>query len=108
MLRVVGIEARTVPDAASRWPCAAARTRHRDIVLRNLNCVDRMVTDLLDVERISAGKPLSLTLAEHDLGAIVRDVATELSAEHPGRIVSRVEGACEAHGMGPCCGARSA
>jgi signal transduction histidine kinase len=71
---------------------SAGRTRHREMVLRNLDRVDRMVTDLLDVERICAGRRLSLTLAEHDLGEIVGDVATELSAEHPGRIVTRVEG----------------
>ncbi|APR87301.1 Sensor histidine kinase [Minicystis rosea] len=61
------------------------------IVLRNLDRADRMVADLLDVEQIHAGKRLPLALAEHDLGAIARDVANELSADHPGRVVTRVD-----------------
>ncbi|MFT3776038.1 MAG: HAMP domain-containing sensor histidine kinase [Minicystis sp.] len=66
-------------------------TKHLGVVLRNLDQVDRMVRDLLDVERIRAGNRLPLVLAEHDLGTILLDVTGELSAEHPGRVVTRVD-----------------
>jgi signal transduction histidine kinase len=70
---------------------APAREKHLDVVLRNLDRIDRMVTDLLDVERIQAGGRLPLALAEHDLAVITRDVANELATDHPGRIVIQVD-----------------
>lgn len=69
---------------------APDQTRRVDVILRNLDRADRMVSDLLDVERICAGKLLPLTLAEHEVGAIALDVANELWVDNPGRVVTRV------------------
>lgn len=82
--------ARTAAALLDMQPDAEASEIHRrlGVVLRNLDRMDRMVTDLLDVERIyAAGRRLPLVLEEHELGAIAREVVDELLAEHPGRIV---------------------
>ncbi|MCC6559173.1 MAG: HAMP domain-containing histidine kinase [Polyangiaceae bacterium] len=63
--------------------------RHAGVVLRNLDRADRMVTDLLDAERIRAGHRPALALEETDLAAIAREVVNELDPEHPGRFVLR-------------------
>jgi signal transduction histidine kinase len=85
--------ARTAVSLIQRLKAAGAPEQkdRAGVVLRNLDRVDRMVHDLLDVEQICAGKHLPLTLAEHDLGAIAREVANDLSADHPGRVVTRVD-----------------
>ncbi|AUX20539.1 histidine kinase [Sorangium cellulosum] len=60
--------------------------RRVEVVVRNLDRADRMVIDLLDVARIHAGRRLSLTLEECDLGEIGRELVNELAVEHPGRL----------------------
>lgn len=65
--------------------------KHFACIARNLDRVDRMVTNLLDVERIHAGRHLALDLQEADLGAIARDVVAELSGEHTDRFVLHAE-----------------
>lgn len=57
----------------------------RDLAIKidtNLAETDRMVRDLLDANRIRAGQPLPLKLAECDLGALAQRVAAELSTVH--------------------------
>lgn len=56
-----------------------------------------MVRDLLDANRIHAGKRLPLKLAECDLAAIARAVDEELAAIHGKRFV--VEGDAEVRGV---------
>lgn len=61
------------------------------IVARNLDRADRMVIDLLDADRVQAGRRLALTLGECDLGELGRELIDELAAEHPGRIALRAD-----------------
>lgn len=73
----------------------AAHCKWVKAILRNLDLVDAMVTDMLDVERIQAGKQLALRLAACDLGAIAREVVEDLDAEHPDRFrLHAEEGVC--------------
>jgi signal transduction histidine kinase len=58
-----------------------------EVVVRNLDRADRMVTDLLDADRVHAGRRLSVTLAECNLSELGRELVNELAADHPGRIV---------------------
>jgi signal transduction histidine kinase len=54
-------------------------------VERNLDRIDRMISDLLDVSRVRAGQRLPLRLDECDLGALAEQVVEELSATHGDR-----------------------
>lgn len=81
-----------------RGPLSAARLssqmliRHperlderRDLAIRverNLDRIDRMITDLLDVSRVRAGQRLPLRLDSCDLGALAEQVVDELSNVH--------------------------
>ncbi len=58
-----------------------------EVVVRNLDRADRMVTDLLDADRVHAGRRLSVTLEECNLSEIGCELVNELAADHPGRIV---------------------
>ena len=53
----------------------------------NVNRTDRMIRDLLDTNRIRAGKRLPLRLDRCDLGAVVREVIAELASIHGERFV---------------------
>lgn len=77
--------------ASNKVP-APSVDKHFEIIARNLDRVDRMVTDLLDVERIHAGQRLALDLQDADLGAITRDIVQDLAGEHPDRFVLRTRG----------------
>lgn len=55
--------------------------------LRNLQRIDRMVTDLLDASRIRAGEPIPLGVEACDLARILDDVRDELSALAGDRVV---------------------
>lgn len=55
-------------------------------IKRNLDHIERMVRDLLDTSRLQAGHPLTLRLAEEELGEIVGEVVEELNAMHEGRV----------------------
>ena len=73
-----------MPEAAETRMLLAKR------VLSGLERADRMVTDLLDANRIRAGERLALDLAPCDLAAIAREVAGELAVVHGARF--RVSG----------------
>jgi signal transduction histidine kinase len=74
---------------ASKGVAAPDPERHLDVIARNLDRVDRMVTDLLDVERVHANEQLAINVEDTDLSTIARDVVTELAAQHPDRLVLR-------------------
>lgn len=62
----------------------------RDLALRidrNLDRLDRMIRDLLDVNRIRVGERLPLRLDTCDLGQIAHEVAEELRMLHGDRFV---------------------
>ena len=62
--------------------------RHREFAhraLRNLAHVSKMVTDLLDASRVSAGQPFPMTIEECDLIGIVREVVDQLGTIHGDR-----------------------
>lgn len=75
----------------SKKTSAATSEKHFASLARNLDRADRLVTDLLDVERLHAGQALAVNLESANLRAIVEEVVTELSAEHPGRLVLTTE-----------------
>lgn len=82
--------ARTAAVLLGRLDAGAPSSPERaTLILRNLDRVDRMVSDMLDVERIHAGKKLPLALADVDLGSIAAEVVADMGADHPGRIVLR-------------------
>jgi signal transduction histidine kinase len=54
-------------------------------IVHNLDRTDRMVQDLLDVNRIQAGQPLPLRLERCELAELARRVLDELSALHGDR-----------------------
>lgn len=56
---------------------------------RSLDRMERLISDLLDVGRIDAGK-LRLRLAECDLGVLCRQVTDEFSTYAPGRLLLAV------------------
>nr|WP_240806664.1 HAMP domain-containing sensor histidine kinase [Polyangium spumosum] len=65
-----------------------ARARHwASIALRSLTRADRMVSDLLDVQRIRAGERLPLSRERCDILDIVRELFAELSQQHGDRLV---------------------
>ncbi|WP_437528957.1 HAMP domain-containing sensor histidine kinase [Sorangium sp. So ce726] len=70
------------PDA--NGPGVAKRV---EVVVRNLDRADRMVTDLLDADRVHAGRRLSVMLEECNLSELGRELVDEIAADHPGRIV---------------------
>lgn len=70
------------PDATG--PGVAKRV---EVIVRNLDRADRMVTDLLDADRIHAGRRLTVTLEECNLSELGRELVDEIAADHPGRIV---------------------
>jgi signal transduction histidine kinase len=49
---------------------------------RNVDRIDRMISDLLDVSRVRAGKRLPLQLARCDLGVVAQEVVDELTTSH--------------------------
>lgn len=68
----------------------ASLDARRDLALRidrNLDRLDRMIRDLLDVDRIRAGERLPLRLDTCDLGQIAHAVAEELRVLHGDRFV---------------------
>jgi signal transduction histidine kinase len=76
---------------ASNRAAGSPAEKYFDIIARNLDLADHMVTDLLDVERLHAGQRLALSLENANLGTLARDVVEELAAEHPNRFVWRTE-----------------
>ncbi len=57
------------------------------LIIRNLDRADRMVQDLLDAQRVHAGKRLEVTRAPCDLATIAREVVDDLSEQHRGRFL---------------------
>jgi signal transduction histidine kinase len=76
---------------ASKKAALASSDKHFATLARNLDRADRMVTDLLDVERLHTGQTLAVSLETANLRAIVEDVVSELSAEQPDRLVLTTE-----------------
>jgi signal transduction histidine kinase len=58
-----------------------------EVIVRNLDRADHMVIDLLDVDRIHAGRRLSIILEECNLSELGRELVDEIAADHPGCIV---------------------
>jgi PAS domain S-box-containing protein len=83
----------------SGQPEPSAVERHASRIIRNVDHADRLLEDLLDASRISAGQPLAVTLAPCDMAALVRDVLTDLSAVHGDRfeldLPAEVNGRCD-------------
>jgi signal transduction histidine kinase len=73
-------------------PDPVALARQGDKILRQLDKVQSMITDLLDAHRIAAGEPIPLHVAEDDVGALARDVAAEANARGGARVVVRSRG----------------
>ncbi|MDI3286840.1 sensor histidine kinase [Polyangium sp. 15x6] len=61
--------------------------RWMSTVLRSLDRSERMVSDLLDAQRVKAGDRLPLSRERCDILDIVRDVVAELSQQHGDRFV---------------------
>src|SRR5437867_980943 len=57
----------------------------------NIDRTDRMISDLLDTNRIRAGQRLSLRLDRCDLGVVAREVVEELASIHGERLVLTAE-----------------
>lgn len=55
------------------------RRRILEIIVRNVEDMNELVTDILDVAQIESGN-LALAIAPFDLGAVVRQVASEVAA----------------------------
>lgn len=55
--------------------------------LRNLQRIDRMITDLLDASRIKAGEALPMAIEACDLPRLLEDVREELAAVAGARVV---------------------
>jgi signal transduction histidine kinase len=71
-----------------------AGARRREVAIRaarNLRQMERMLRDLLDVQRIETGRRLPLRLRPCNLADVVRDVARELNEGHEDRFVVRGE-----------------
>ena len=77
---------RLAAAAIAKMPEAAdIRQKLADRVVSGIDRADRMVTDLLDANRIRAGERLALDLGSCDLAAIAREVAGELAPVHGDR-----------------------
>lgn len=63
-------------------------------VLRSMDRIDSMISDLLDANRISAGEALPLQITQVDLDALAHQTADELNSAHDNRIVVRSSGKC--------------
>lgn len=64
----------------------AVRGKNRAIVLRSLDRAERMIGDLLDVDRLHDGKRLELVVEPCDFAEIARHVVAELDPQAPGRL----------------------
>jgi signal transduction histidine kinase len=54
-------------------------------ILGNISRADKMITDLLDANRIRAGEPLPLEVAECDLSEVAREALADLTIVHGDR-----------------------
>jgi signal transduction histidine kinase len=61
-------------------------------IANNAQRADQMIRDLLDANRIRAGQPLPVQLAECDLSELVQQVGEELRIVHGNRIRTEVSG----------------
>ncbi|MFL5812928.1 MAG: sensor histidine kinase [Bdellovibrionia bacterium] len=62
-------------------------------IANNAQRADQMIRDLLDANRIRAGQPVPVQLAECDLSALVQQVGEEMRIIHGNRIETVVNGA---------------
>jgi signal transduction histidine kinase len=77
---------------------------HRTLTARIASSAKRtvaMVGDLLDFTRSRLGGGIPVTRAQMSLGKVVRDVADEISAAHPGRLI-RVDAQQDQSGAWDC------
>lgn len=61
-------------------------------IIDNITRTDAMVTDLLDAQRIRAGKSLQLHREDCDVGALVRDVVADLVTVYGDRFIVQLDG----------------
>jgi signal transduction histidine kinase len=65
-----------------RHPDEATTQKNGERILNNLTRIEHMIRDLLDSNKIRAGKKLPLSIIEMDMGQCVRSTITELTAVH--------------------------
>jgi len=79
--------ARVAAQMADRSTEDPRSKRWTSTVLRSLDRSERMVSDLLDAQRVQAGERLSITRERCDILDIVGDLVAELSQQHGDRFV---------------------
>lgn len=63
-----------------------------DVVLRGVERLDRMIRDLLDVERARAGLGLAVERTPGDAAAILEDIVRNARVVHGDRLAASIEG----------------
>ncbi|WP_375754405.1 ATP-binding protein [Corallococcus exercitus] len=90
------------PLTAAKMSAQLLGRRHADLpnvqssvsrVTSSLDRAERMIQNLLDANRIKAGKRVGLELGECDLHTVVAQTLDELAAVYPERFVLRAQGA---------------
>ncbi len=82
------------PDRQDNHPVLAHR------IIQSVSRADRMITDLLDANRIRAGQKIPLELERRDLSAIARETVDELTTIHGEHFVLSCEPEIEAFTSG--------
>lgn len=71
--------ARAAVDLLAARSKDESNSRLAKLALRNLSRIEDMITDLLDVNRITAGDKMPLNIKETDLTSLLKEVAGELA-----------------------------
>jgi signal transduction histidine kinase len=61
-------------------------------IIENINRADKMIQDLLDAQRLRAGKSLSFEIQPMNLGEVVRGSLEDLTTIHGDRFILKTEG----------------
>lgn len=61
--------------------------KHNNQAIRSLQRIDRMIMDLLDSKRITAGNPLNMEFKSFDLSAVLRQVVADLTNLYGDRFI---------------------
>lgn len=67
-------------------PTAERVGQYAQKVIKNMDRADRMITDLLDVSRVEAGKPIPLALEDVDLDALLSQLQEDLRLMYGERV----------------------